>query len=95
MSPTPATVVEAITAVEFAMKVIHPETRVHARRLHAGFLAARDIDAETIAAHWNAVADRWPDDTHTHDPEYRLCQNAVKPAPAQYISSADNLSYVR
>ncbi len=63
MTPTPAHIVEALTAVEFAMKVIRPDTRPHARRLHAGFLAARGVDTDTIAAHWDNIADRWPDDS--------------------------------
>ncbi len=34
----------------------------HAQRLRAGFLTARSIDADTIAAHWSTNADRWPDE---------------------------------
>ncbi len=62
--PMPVHVSAALTAVEFAMTIIHPETRTHAQRLHAGFLAARGIDADGIAAHWATIADRWPDDSN-------------------------------
>lgn len=62
MPPTPTHVAAALAAVEFAMRVIHPETRAHAKRLHASFLTNRSIDADTIAAHWNTMADGWPKD---------------------------------
>lgn len=57
-----ARIVGALTGVEFAMNIIHPETRSHAQRLHGGFLAARHIDGEVIAAHWSTIADRWTQD---------------------------------
>ncbi|GAA1463389.1 hypothetical protein [Williamsia maris] len=62
MPTTPAHTVEALTAVEFAIKIIHPDTRTHAQRFHAGFLTARNIDTDTITAHWNTIADQWPQD---------------------------------
>jgi len=62
MTTPPTHIAEALKAVEFAMEVIRPDTRTQARRLHAGFLTARTIDTHTIEAHWDAIADRWPQD---------------------------------
>lgn len=62
MTTPPTHMAEALAAVEFAMKVIRPHTRADAQRLHAGFLTARTIDTDIIAAHWGTIADRWPQD---------------------------------
>ena len=60
-TPSPH-VAAALTAVEFVMTIINPETRSYAHRLHTGFLTARGIDINIIAAHWNTIASRWPDE---------------------------------
>lgn len=60
-TPSPH-VAAALVAVEFVMTNINPETRSYAHRLHTGFLTARGIDTSMIAAHWNTIADRWPDE---------------------------------
>ncbi len=46
----------ALVAVELAMRVINPETRAYAQRLHAGFLTARGIDQSVIDDHWRQLA---------------------------------------